>query len=138
MELMSGNLFLSVPQNLLTPDFDDNGDDIADTTRVELNREETLELMRLLRSVRLMEMESQPSFPIKADVNTEDITKQLQTTFVFVRDVLLACNSFQEQGNAKDAEMILTIVRRHVAGFKVVYSHELHSYLLVPEKIDSN
>ncbi|HEY4387626.1 MAG TPA: hypothetical protein VGN34_24490 [Ktedonobacteraceae bacterium] len=60
MEVMSGQLHLAIPKGLVVPAFDDGGEEIPETIGVELSREETWELVRLVRSIRAMELETQP------------------------------------------------------------------------------
>lgn len=133
IEVMSGHLLLYIPQELLTPTDDLDDGKWANTISVELDDDETLDLMRSLRSIRRMELESQPSFPIQADASMDELIKQLQSTYAFMRDVLLACNRFQAQGNSEEAEMILNLARKHVVGFQIVFSQERKSYVLVPD-----
>lgn len=132
IEVISGRLLLYIPPELLTPTEELGDGQWANTMTVELEDEETLDLMRSLRSIRRMELESQPSFPIQADVPVDELLKQLQSTYAFVRDVLLACNRFQTQGKGEEAEKILNLVRKHVVGFQVVFSPERNSYVLIP------
>lgn len=51
-----------------------------DEVQIEMDQEETLELMRLLRSVPAMEMDSAPAFPIRSEVSLETLTLQIQTS----------------------------------------------------------
>jgi hypothetical protein len=60
----------------------------------------------------------------------------LQSTLAFVSDVLLACNQFHEQGNEKEAEMIINLMKQHIIGYRIVFSQELQSYVLVPGKTE--
>ncbi|MBO0777360.1 MAG: hypothetical protein J2P37_00920, partial [Ktedonobacteraceae bacterium] len=99
---------------------------------IEVNQEETLEFIRLLRSVPEMELESIPSLPIRSKISMHEVTLQIQSTFEFMGDMLLACNQARKQGSLRDIEMMLKLIQRLLIGYKVVYSEPQQSYVLVP------
>lgn len=127
IELITGNLIFHASRSDGVVHIDDD-DDVV----IEINQEETLELMRLLRSVPEMELESIPSLPIRSKISLHEVTLQIQSTFEFVSDMLLACNQAKKRGSLRDVEMILKLIKRLLIGYKVVYCESQQSYVLVP------
>jgi hypothetical protein len=126
IELITGNLIFHASRSEGVVHIDD------DEVEIEINQEETLELMRLLRSVPEMELESLPSLPIRSKISLHEVTLQIQSTFEFVSDMLLACNQARGRGSLRDVEMILKLIQRLLIGYKVVYYESQQSYVLVP------
>jgi len=78
IEVLSGKLFLYVPESLITEADEEHRRGQTNVMEIEMERQETLDLLRTLRGICFLELESQPAFPLRSAVSLDEITRQLQ------------------------------------------------------------